>query len=63
MKEKHLRLEFGSRRHSVRGVFFNSPRPEELPRPPWDVAFYLEANHYRGQTNLQLTVQAIRQSR
>jgi hypothetical protein len=47
----------------VRGVFFNSPRPEELPRPPWDVAFYLEPNHYRGNTYLQLTVQAIRQSR
>jgi single-stranded-DNA-specific exonuclease len=63
MKQKHLRLEFGSHRHTVRGVYFNAPQPEALPRPPWDVAFWLEPNHYRGQTHLQLTVQAIRPSR
>ncbi len=29
-------------------------------RPPWDVAFQVEANEYRGETQLQVQIQALR---
>jgi hypothetical protein len=31
-----------------------------LPEPPWDIAFYLEANSYQNRMRLQLQVEAIR---
>ena len=67
LKEKHLsfalRPRSGSREGryapSTRAIFFGGAQ-EELPPPPWDVAFQIEANEYRGVTELQVQVQALR---
>ena len=67
LKEKHLsfslrQLGNGPRDRYAptrRAIFFNGATPD-LPPPPWDVAFQVEANEYRGETELQVQVQALR---
>jgi single-stranded-DNA-specific exonuclease len=61
LKEKHLQLNFSKGRHRVQAIYFNGAE-EELPRTPWDVAFTLERNEFRGQVNAQMKVVAIRSS-
>jgi single-stranded-DNA-specific exonuclease len=31
-----------------------------LPDPPWDIAYTIDRNHFRGRTTLQLVIQAVR---
>jgi len=40
-------------------IHFNGAR-FPLPEPPWDIAFYLEANNYQNRVQLQLHVEALR---
>ena len=32
----------------------------DLPDPPWDIAFTIDRNHYKGRTSLQMVIQAVR---
>ena len=67
LKEKHLKFLLRQPRARAAGsyglatpaIYFNSAHLD-LPRPPWDVAFQVEANEYRGNVSLQVQVQAIR---
>ena len=67
LKEKHLSFSLRHRTASregryapgTRAIFFGGAQGE-LPAPPWDVAFQIEANEYRGVTELQVQVQALR---
>lgn len=59
MKEKHLRIEFGSGRSRVSAVFFNAP-VENMPRPPWDIAFTVDWNTWQGRSEPQLQIVEIR---
>ena len=69
LKEKHLK--FLLRQPGVRGegryapatpaIYFNSAHLD-LPEPPWDVAFQVEANEFRGNVSLQVQVQAVRKA-
>jgi len=43
----------------LRAIHFNGAR-YPLPTPPWDIAFYLEANNYQNRIELQLQVEALR---
>lgn len=63
LKEKHLRLSLrqGSGGYARSAIYFNGAA-QELPKPPWDVAFHVEPNEYRGEVSLQLEVQAIREA-
>lgn len=61
MKERHLRLVLGDREMERSAIFFGGAA-EPLPSPPWDVAFHLETNTYRGETSVELHVTHIRQS-
>jgi len=38
--------------------FSGGDRP--LPDPPWDVAFTIDRNTFRGQTRLQMVIKDIR---
>ena len=40
-------------------IYFNAT-PADLPPPPWDIAFQVEANEFRGETSLQVQIQAVR---
>ncbi|MEO7931556.1 MAG: single-stranded-DNA-specific exonuclease RecJ [Chthoniobacterales bacterium] len=61
MKEKHLRMFLADRRTQMAAVFFGGAAAP-LPPPPWDVAFHLETNTYRGETSLQLQITHLRTS-
>jgi single-stranded-DNA-specific exonuclease len=69
LKGKHLRLFLrqarapgpGSYEPHIPAVYFYGAE-ERLPRPPWDIAFQVEANEYRGETRCQVCVQAVREA-
>ena len=61
MKNHHLRLTFRQGLHEQDAVFFGGGE-RDLPDPPWDVAFTIDRNHFRGRTTLQMIVQDIRRS-
>jgi single-stranded-DNA-specific exonuclease len=59
MKEKHLKLEFAVGRRRFPAVFFNATA-DDLPRPPWDVAYTLDWNVWQGRTEAQMRIVEIR---
>jgi single-stranded-DNA-specific exonuclease len=59
MKNHHLRFMLRQGYHEQDAVFFGGGE-HPLPDPPWDVAFCIDRNTYRGRTTLQLVVQDIR---
>lgn len=59
IKEKHLRIDFESGRQRVQAIFFHGAE-DELPRPPWDVAFTVERNEFNGRVDAQMQIVAIR---
>jgi len=59
MKEKHLKIEFAVGRSRVPAVYFNASL-DDLPRPPWDVAFTLEWNSWQGRTESQMRIVEVR---
>jgi single-stranded-DNA-specific exonuclease len=61
LKEKHLSLMLQQARAQRRAIWFGGAA-EELPKPPWDVAFQLERNEWQGRITVDLHVRAIRGS-
>ncbi|MEI6280242.1 MAG: DHHA1 domain-containing protein, partial [Verrucomicrobiae bacterium] len=59
MKEKHLKIEFAAGRRRFPAVFFNTST-EDLPRPPWDVAYTLDWNTWQGRTEAQMRIVEVR---
>lgn len=43
-------------------IFFNGAQ-RELPNPPWDIAFTIDRNVYRGRASLSISIQEIRSHR
>jgi single-stranded-DNA-specific exonuclease len=65
LKEKHIKFDFYQDGVTRTGIWFNGVRessPLNLPKPPWDVAFYVDRNTFRGHTSVQLLVQGLRTS-
>ncbi len=61
MKEKHLKLEFAVGRARMPAVFFNA-RLDDLPRPPWDVAYTLDWNVWQGRSEAQMRIVGLRRA-
>ena len=61
LKEKHRLYSFRHGRRELRAIHFSSAH-FPLPKPPWDMAFHLEANHYQNRLQLQLQVEGVRTS-
>jgi len=59
LKEKHLRLSLRQGRATREAMYF-SGNESPLPRPPWDVAFTISRNEFRGRVSLQMIVEDIR---
>ncbi len=62
LKEKHLVLRLRQNRHLRRAIFFDG-LSSPLPDAPWDMAFRINANAFRGETRLEIQVEALRESR
>lgn len=59
MKNNHLRFMLRQGYHEQDAVFFGGGE-RNLPNPPWDIAFTVDRNTFRGRTTLQLVIQDIR---
>jgi single-stranded-DNA-specific exonuclease len=59
VKEKHLifRLRQGDRHR--RAVYFDG-MANQLPPPPWDIAFRIRADEYGGETLIAMHIEAVR---
>lgn len=61
MKNNHLRLMLRQGYHEQDAVYFGGGEVP-LPDPPWDLAFTIDRNTFRGRTALQLVVQDVKAS-
>lgn len=59
MKNHHLRLMLRQGYHEQDAVYFGGGE-HPLPDPPWDIAFTIDRNTFRGRTTLQLIIQDVR---
>lgn len=59
LKNQHLRLSLRQGVYHHEAIFFGGGE-RDLPDPPWDIAFQIDRNTYRGRTSLQLVIQDIR---
>jgi len=59
VNDKHLifRLRQGNRHR--RAVYFDGA-PNQLPSPPWDIAFRIRADEYEGETLVAMQIEAVR---
>ncbi len=61
LKNKHLKLFLRQEMVEHDAIFFGAG-DQNLPDPPWDLAFTIDRNVFRGRVSLQLTVREIRAS-
>ena len=59
ISDRHLRLELYQNGTIREAVYFGAASLE-LPNPPWDVAFTIQRNEYRGRESLQIHVSGVR---
>ncbi len=59
LKNRHLRLFLRQGIQERDAIYFGAG-DRELPDPPWDVAFTIDRNLFRGRLSLQISVRDIR---
>ena len=62
LKNHHLRLSMKQKECWRNAMFFGAGE-RELPASPWDIAFTINRNVFRGRTNLQIVIQDVRAHR
>jgi single-stranded-DNA-specific exonuclease len=59
--EKHLILRLRQGDRHRRAVYFDG-MANQLPPPPWDIAFRIRADEYGGETLVAMQIEAVRQA-
>ena len=59
LKNLHLKLSMKQKNCWHNAMFFGAGE-RELPPQPWDIAFTINRNVFRGRTNLQIVIQDVR---
>jgi single-stranded-DNA-specific exonuclease len=59
LKNHHLKLSMKQKECWQEAMFFGAGE-RELPPQPWDIAFTINRNVFRGRTNLQIVIQDVR---
>lgn len=59
LKNNHLKL-FLRQEYVERDAIYFSGGERQLPDPPWDIAFTVDRNTFRGRTSLQIVIQDVR---
>jgi single-stranded-DNA-specific exonuclease len=59
VNEKHLILRLRQGDRHRRAVYFNGVA-DQLPAPPWDIAFRIRADEYKGERLVAMQVEAVR---
>jgi len=62
LKNHHLKLSM-KQKECWRSAMFFGAGERELPPQPWDIAFTINRNVFRGRTNLQIVIQDVRAHR
>lgn len=57
--QNHLRLSLRQHNYECDAMYFNGGNIA-LPDPPWDIAFTIDRNVWRGRTTLSMSIQDIR---
>ncbi|PYJ63913.1 MAG: single-stranded-DNA-specific exonuclease RecJ [Verrucomicrobia bacterium] len=61
VNEKHLIFRLRQGDHHRRAVYFDG-MANQLPPPPWDIAFRIRADEYGGETLVAMQIEAVRQA-
>jgi single-stranded-DNA-specific exonuclease len=61
VNEKHLIFRLRQGDHHRRAVYFDG-MTNQLPPPPWDIAFRIRADEYGGETLVAMQIEAVRQA-
>ena len=59
LKNNHLRLILRQDYNQRTAIFFGGGA-YDLPDPPWDIAFTVDRNFFRGRTSIQISIQNVR---
>ena len=62
LKNHHLKLSMKQKECWQSAMFFGGGQ-HELPEQPWDIAFTVNRNTFRGRTSLQIVIQDVRAHR
>lgn len=61
LKERHLKLRLAQKGVARDAMYFNGV-DQDLPRPPWDIAYTIDRNEFRGSVSLGISIQAVRKA-
>jgi single-stranded-DNA-specific exonuclease len=61
IKEKHLKFRFEQDGVIHEAIYFNGVEID-LPKPPWDIAFQIDRNEFRGRAQVNIVLQAVRKA-
>ena len=61
LKERHLKLRL-SQAGVIRDAMFFNGVDHELPRPPWDIAYTIDRNEFRGTVSVAISIQGVRKA-
>jgi len=61
IKEKHLKFRFYQNGIKHEGIYFNGV-DKDIPNPPWDIAYTIDRNEWRGRVKLNMVIQSIRKA-
>jgi len=59
LKQKHVKFCLAQNGSFRDAIYFNAAG-QTLPRPPWDIAYTIDRNEYRGRASVSMVIQAIR---
>ena len=62
LKGKHLQMTLIQDNAERDAVWFNVGS-DALPKPPWDIAFYVQRTHFRGRMRIQILIQGLRKTK
>ena len=62
LKNNHIKL-FMRQNYCEKDAIFFGGGERTLPPPPWDIAFTVDRNVYRGTTSLQMVIQEVRSAK
>jgi single-stranded-DNA-specific exonuclease len=62
LKEKHMQMVL-TQDDAERDAVWFSVGPVVLPKPPWDIAFYIQRTQFRGRLRIQILIQALRKTK
>lgn len=61
IRDRHMKFRFQQDGVEQDGIYFNSAQLD-LPKLPWDIAFTIDRNEFRGRLRINMVIQAVRRS-